>query len=164
MGRPQSRPRPATHTFATGGTYAITRHGHRCVRAVLVGQQDRDRGGIECLARRLQRLDDEVVEPEREDQLLERHDYGGRARRRRATDCGRRRYRGVDRRGGEDVDLRDRCGTGTCVLKSGTLGYGRTTVHPERDRGRPRPTASYDPASNHNQSGARTTTFTLIRP
>ena len=52
---------------------------------------------------------------------------------------------------------------GTCVLKSGTLSYQRSTVTlnvtavavPEN---------TYEPSANHNQAGARTTAFTLIRP
>jgi hypothetical protein len=52
---------------------------------------------------------------------------------------------------------------GKCVLKSGTLSYGRswvtlnvTTVVA--------PGTLYDPTANHNQSGTRTATITLNRP
>jgi PKD repeat protein len=52
---------------------------------------------------------------------------------------------------------------GKCVLKSGTLSYGRswvtlnvTTVVA--------PGSVYDPAANHNQSGTRTATITMNRP
>jgi hypothetical protein len=52
---------------------------------------------------------------------------------------------------------------GKCVLKSGTLSYGRswvtlnvTTVVA--------PGTLYEPTANHNQSGTRTATITLNRP
>ena len=37
----------------------------------------------------------------------------------------------MDRRGREDLDVRDRRGR-KCVLKSGTLSYGRSMGHAER--------------------------------
>ena len=52
---------------------------------------------------------------------------------------------------------------GTCVLKSGTLSYGRSTVTLNVTTVAS-PDSAYNPAFNHNQSGTRTTTFTLIRP
>ena len=54
--------------------------------------------------------------------------------------------------------------TGNCVLKSGTLSYGRswvtlnvTTVVAAGD-------SVYDPTANHNPSGTRMTTITMNRP
>jgi PKD repeat protein len=53
--------------------------------------------------------------------------------------------------------------TGKCVLKSGTLSYGRSTVTLNVTTVTS-PYGAYNPAPNHNQTGTPTTTFTLIRP
>jgi trimeric autotransporter adhesin len=53
--------------------------------------------------------------------------------------------------------------TGKCTLKSGTLSYGRSWVTLNVTSVLSSD-AAYDSAFNHNQTGTRTTTFTLLRP
>ena len=52
---------------------------------------------------------------------------------------------------------------GTCVLKSGTLSYGRSTVT-LNVTAVAAPGSVYEPASNHNQAGTKTLSITLNRP
>jgi len=51
---------------------------------------------------------------------------------------------------------------GTCVLKSGTLSYGRSWVAVNVTAAAS--SGVYDPTANHNTSGTRTPTITLNRP
>ena len=53
--------------------------------------------------------------------------------------------------------------TGKCVMKSGTLSYGRSWVTTNVTTV-VAPGSVYDPSASHNQSGTLTPTITMYRP
>jgi hypothetical protein len=108
-----------THTFASGGIYAIGLTVTDVYGTVVVGDKTVQVGRVgERGPRRLQRPHDQVVERQWSDRLLECDRHRGPARHRRAADCGRHDHRRVDWRRREDLDVRDGL-AGKCVLRSG---------------------------------------------